>query len=169
MAHGARFCRVRGQQSHPEKMKAPNVSRAQGLFLNSRVLALAAIVLCAGIASAPMLHAQAPAAPPVPSGPDALEFDVADRLFRSNNFKGAADAFTKFLAKYKMLSPKSLDAKFRLAVSDLQEGLYEEGITHLRELIGNPKIDVAAREMAQILVAKGITSSRSVERAPTLR
>ena len=135
MAHGARLCRVRTQSSHSEKMKAPNLLRAQGLFLTSRRLALAALVLCAGIASAPMLHAQAPAAPPAPSSPDALEFDVADRLFRSNKFKEAAEAFTKFLAKYKMLSPRSLDAKFRLAVSNLQEGLYEEGTKQLQELI----------------------------------
>ena len=142
-------------------MKAPNVSRARGLFVKSSGLTLAAFVLCAGIASAPMLHAQAPAAPPAPSGPDALEFDVADRLFRGNKFKEAAVAFTKFLEKYKMLSPRSLDAKFRLAVSNLQEGLYEEGIKHLRELIGNPKIDVAARETAQLLVGKGITMKAS--------
>ena len=161
MAHGARLCRVRTQSSHSEKMKAPNLPRAQGLFLTSRRLALAAFVLCAGIASAPMLHAQAPAAPPGPSSPDALEFDVADRLFRSNKFKEAAEAFTKFLAKYKMLSPRSLDAKFRLAVSNLQEGLYEEGTKQLQELIGNPRIDQAAREMAQLLVAKGITMKAS--------
>lgn len=161
MAHGARFCRVLTQSSHSEKMKAPNLPRAQGLFLTSRRLALAAFVLSAGIASAPMLHAQAPAAPPAPSSPDALEFDVADRLFRSNKFKEAAEAFTKFLAKYKTLSPRSLDAKFRLAVSNLQEGLYEEGTKQLQELIANPRIDQAAREMAQLLVAKGITMKAS--------
>ncbi len=146
-------------------MKVPNFSRAGRLALKSDRLALAALVLCAGIAAAPVAHAQLPpkptAAPSAPSGPDVLEYDVAERLFRNNKFKEAGAAFTKFLAKYKMLSPKSLDAKFRLAVSNLQEGLYEEGITHLRELIGNPKIDQAAREMAQLLVAKGLTMKAS--------
>ncbi len=147
-------------------MKAPNVPAAGRPVSKSGKLArfLAALALCAGIAVVPMAHAQVPpkpGAPPVPSGPDALEYDVAERLFRSNKFKEAAEAFTKFLAKYKMLSPRSLDAKFRLAVSNLQEGLYEEGIKDLRELIGNPKIDVAARETAQLLVAKGITMKAS--------
>src|SRR5205823_6300886 len=36
-----------------------------------------------------------------------------------------------------------------------------EGIKHLHELIANPKIDVAEREMAQLLVAKGIMMKAS--------
>ena len=145
-------------------MKAPNFFIARGLHFKARGLAFAALALC-GLAIAPMAHAQTPpkpGAPPAPSGPDALEYDVAERLFRGNKFKEAAAAFTKFLEKYKMLSPRSLDAKFRLAVSDLQEGLYEEGIKHLRDLLDpKVKIDQAAREMAQLLVAKGITMKAS--------
>ena len=144
-------------------MKAPNLSRARGLVRQSRSLALAAIALCAAL-SAPVAHAQLPpkpAAPAAPSGPDALEYDVAERFYRGGKYKEAAAAFTKFLEKYKMLSPRSLDAKFHLAVANLQEGLYDEGLKLLRELIGNPKIDQSAREMAQLLVAKGITMKAS--------
>ncbi len=138
-------------------MKAQIVPRAARLVLKSGRLALAAVVLLGAIAAAPVLRAQAPPGPPVPSGPDALEYDVAERLYNTKKFKEASVAFEKFLAKYKMLSPKSLDAKFRLAASQLQEGLYDEAIRHLKELIANPKIDQSARETAQILVAKGLT------------
>ena len=133
-------------------MKAQNVSR-------SGRLVLAAIALLVSFATTPALRAQAP--PAAPSGPDALEYDAAERLFKENKFKEAADAFDKFLTKYKMLSPRSLDAKFHLAVSRVQEGLYDDAIKHLRELIVNPKIDVAAREMAQLLVAKSFTLKAS--------
>ena len=138
-------------------MKAQNISRAARLVRQSGRLTLAAVVLLGTIAAAPVLRAQTPPAPPAPSGPDALEYDVAERLYNQKKFKEAADAFEKFLAKYKMLSPKSRDAKFRLAVSLIQEGNYDDAIRHLKELIADPKIDQPAREMAQLLVAKGIT------------
>ena len=142
-------------------MKAQNSPRAGRLILGTGRLVLAAIMLLAGLAAAPVLRAQAPAPPAAPSGPDALEYDAAERLFKANKFKEAGDAFGKFLAKYKMLSPRSLDAKFHLAVALVQEGQYDEAITHLRELITNPKIDLAAREMAQLLVAKSLTMKAS--------
>ena len=167
MAHDACFCRLR-RQSAPRNMKAQNSPRAGRLILGAgrfllrpRRLVLAAIMLLASLAAAPVLRTQAPAPPAAPSGPDALEYDAAERLFKANKFKEAGDAFGKFLAKYKMLSPRSLDAKFHLAVALVQEGQYDEAITHLRELITNPKIDLAAREMAQLLVAKSLTMKAS--------
>ena len=132
-------------------MKAQNVTRAGRLIL-------AAATLVVTSAPSPVLLAQAPppGAKPVTS-PDALEYDAAEKLFAAGKFKEAADAFEKFFIKYKMLSPRSLDAKFRLAVARVQEGLYDDAIRHLRELIANVKIDPAAREMAQLLVAKSLT------------
>ena len=133
-------------------MKAPNVSRAGRL-------AVASITLLAGFIAPPLLRAQAP--PPQQLGPDGQEYNAAEKLFTEGKFKEAADAFDKFLAKYKMQSPRSLDAKFRLAVARVQEGLYDDAIRHLRELITNPKIDASAREMAQLLVAKSLTLKAS--------
>src|SRR5436309_5153658 len=104
-------------------MKAQNVTRAGRLVL-------AATTLLVTIAAAPVLRAQAPPAAPAVNSPDALEYDAAEKLFRANKFKEAADAFDKFLVKYKMLSPRSLDAKFRLAVALVQEGLYDDAIRH---------------------------------------
>ncbi len=121
-------------------------------------LVLSTAILAAGITAGPLLHAQAP--PAVPGGlqaPDAREFDAADALFRAGKFKEAGEAFDKFLEKYKMLSPRSLDAKFRLAISRVQEGLYDDALRHLRELVANQKIDVSAREMAQLLIGKSLT------------
>ena len=136
-------------------MKAQNVTRAGRLILAATAL----VVTCA---TAPVSLAQAPApgGKPVTSA-DALEYDAAERLFNAGKFKEAADAFDAFFVKYKMLSPRSLDAKFRLAVARVQEGLYDDAIKHLRELIVNPKIDAAAREMAQLLVAKSLTLKAS--------
>ena len=136
-------------------MKAQNVMRATRLIL-------AATTLVVIHATAPVLRAQAPppGAKPVTS-PDGLDYDAAEKLFAAGKFKEAADAFDKFFAKYKMASPRSLDAKFRLAVARVQEGLYDDAIKHLRELIANPKIDAAAREMAQLLVAKSLTLKAS--------
>ncbi len=123
-------------------------------------LILAATALLILGATAPVALAQAPGGKPVVS-PDSLEYEAAERLFNAGKFKEAAEAFEAFFAKYKMLSPRSLDAKFRLAVARVQEGLYDDAIRHLRELIANPKIDVAAREMAQLLVAKSLTLKAS--------
>ena len=142
-------------------MNAQNVSRARRPLLESGRLILAATTLLVSFAAAPAVRAQAPPAAPAARGPDALEYDVAERLFKENKFKEAADAFDKFLTKYKMLSPRSPDAKFRLAVARVQEGLYDDAIRHLRELIANPKIDPASREMAQFLVAKSLTIKAS--------
>ena len=135
-------------------MKAQNVTRAGRLTI-------AATTLVVTLVAAPVLRAQAPPGAPPVTSPDAREYDAAEAFFRASKFKEAADAFDKFLAKYKMLSPRSLDAKFRLAVSLVQEGLYDDAIRHLRELIANVKIDPAAREMAQLLVAKSLTMKAS--------
>lgn len=142
-------------------MKAPNVSRAGRL-------AVASVTLLAGFIAPPLLRAQAPPAVPAQqNGPDAQEYAVAEKFFNEGKFKEAADAFDKFLVKYKMLSPRSLDAKFRLAVARVQEGLYDDAVKHLRELIANPKIDAASREMAQLLVAKSLTLKASKMPADT--
>jgi TolA-binding protein len=131
-------------------MKAQKATRAGRLILP-------AIALAVVTAAAPVLRAQAPPPAPALTASDAKEYEAADALFRANKFKEAGDAFEKFLEKYKMLSPRSLDAKFRLAVARVQEGLYDDAIRHLRELIANQKIEAPAREMAQLLVAKSLT------------
>jgi TolA-binding protein len=143
-------------------MKALNPTRAGRLIL-------AATTLLAATTVTPVLRAQAPPPAPAVNSPDGRDFDAAEALFRAasagkgdpNKFKEAAEAFEKFLEKYKMLSPKSLDAKFRLAIARLQEGLHDDAIRHLRELIANQKIEMAAREMAQLLVAKALTMKAS--------
>jgi TolA-binding protein len=133
-------------------MNAQKSPRSTRLFIPAALVAAAFTA-----ANIPALLAQAPPAAPAITAGDARDFEAADELFRQNKFKEAADAFEKFQAKYKGLSPRSLDAKFRLAVSYVQQGLYDDAIRHLRELIANQKVDVAAREMAQLLVAKSIT------------
>lgn len=130
-------------------MKAHNPTRAARL-------AIAAAALLGCISAAPRLHAQAAPERPV-TAPDAKDYEAAEALFRAGKFTEAAESFEKFLGKYKMFSPRSLDAKFRLAVARVQLAQYEEAIRHLREVMANPKIDAAAREMAQLLVAKALT------------
>ena len=139
-------------------MKAQNVSGAGRLILGSARVALVAAALLTGSFTAPVSLAQAPA---VATGPDAIEYNAAEKLFNAKKFSEAGDAFDKFLAKYKMLSPKSLDAKFRLAISRVQVEQYDDAVKHLRELITNPKIDVGARETAQLLVGKSLTMKAS--------
>jgi len=111
------------------------------------------LVAALAVVNVAQLQAQAP---PVSAG-DAKDYEAADELFGKKKFKEAAEALEKFLEKYKMFSPRSPDAKFRLAVSYVQLGSYDDAVKHLRELIANPKIEVPAREMAQLLVAKSIT------------
>ncbi len=121
-------------------------------------LVLSTAIFAASVAAGPLLHAQAPAAAPGGlQAPDARDYDAADALFRAGKFKDAGEAFEKFLEKYKMLSPRSLDAKFRLSIARVQEGLYDDALRHLRELVANQKIDVSAREMAQLLIGKSLT------------
>ncbi|MEO6788273.1 MAG: tetratricopeptide repeat protein [Chthoniobacteraceae bacterium] len=138
-------------------MKAKNFARAGRLIIAAGAFALTTAAPSALLAQAP----------PVNNAPDAKEYEAADALFRAGKFKDAVAAFEKFLEKYKMLSPRSLDAKFRLAIASVQEGLYDDAIRHLRELISNPKIDPAAREMAQLLVAKSLTLKASKAPADT--
>ena len=132
------------------------------IFTRTGRLIVTAIAFALAAAATPVLRAQAP---PSNLSPDGKDFEAADGLFRAGKFKEAGAAFEKFFAKYKMLSPRSLDAKFRLAITYVQQGLYEDAIRHLRELIGNPKIAPEAREMASLLVAKSLTLKAS--KAPT--
>ncbi len=126
-------------------------------FRNHRLL-LACTGALSFVAVAPLpVSAQLPTPPaPVTAG-DAKEFEAAEALFRGQKWKEAVDAFEKFLAKYKMLSPKSLDVKFHLAVAYVQSEDYANGVKGLKELIANPKVEPAAKEMAQLLIAKSLT------------
>ena len=121
-----------------------------------RLLA-ATLVLASAALHSPGLLAQAPPATPAVTAGDAKEYQAAEDLFTAGKFKEAADRFEKFLEKYKMFSPRSLDAKFRLSIADVQQGLYDDALRHLRDLIAHPKVDAPAKEMAQLLVAKSIT------------
>ena len=134
-------------------MKVKNVSR-----LNRLIASAAAVVFASTILDAPRLLAQLPPAAPAVTAGDAKDYEAAEKLFEAGNFKVAANLFTAFLEKYKMFSPRSLDAKFRLAIAYINLGLYDEAIKPLQDLIANPKVDPAAKEMAQLLVAKSITS-----------
>ena len=102
-------------------------------------------------------NAQLPAPPaPVTSG-DAKDFDAASALMDQKKTKEAMQAFEKFLEKYKMLSPRSLDAKFKLAVCYILEGDYDSPVRHLKEILANPKIEAPGKEAAQLLIAKSVT------------
>ena len=133
-------------------MKPFNVSRLPRLLAAASTSAFAMAIL-----NAPPLLAQAPPPAPAVTAGDAKEYETLEALFNQGKFKEAADGFEKFLAKYKMFSPRSLDAKFRLAIADVQQEQYEDALRHLRDLIGNPKVEVGPKEMAQLLVAKSIT------------
>ncbi len=126
-------------------------------FRNHRlILACTAVFTFAAVAPMPS-SAQLPTPPaPVTAG-DAKEFENAEAFFRAQKWKEAVDAFEKFLAKYKMLSPKSLDVKFHLAVAYVQSEDYANGVKGLKELIANPKVEPAAKEVAQLLIAKSLT------------
>jgi len=134
-------------------MKASKASRL------GRPLAASALVFTSTVLLPATLRAQAPPQVPVPAvtAGDAKEYEAAEKLFEANDFKTAADLLGKFLEKYKMFSPRSLDAKFRLAIANVQLGNYDEALKHLRDLIAHPKVDVAAKEMAQLLIAKSLT------------
>ena len=105
----------------------------------------------------PTVHAQLPTPPPAVTSGDAKDFDAASALMDQKKTKEAMQAFEKFLEKYKMQSPKSLDAKFKLAVCYILEGDYDSPIRHLKEIIANPKIEPAGKETAQLLIAKSVT------------
>jgi TolA-binding protein len=124
----------------------------------SWILAVASAVSILSMSvNPPRAFAQAaPGEAPI-TAPDAREYKAAEDLFTQGQFKEAADRFEKFLEKYKMLSPRSLDAKFRLAIAYVQQALYDDASRHLKELIANPKVEVAAKEMAQLLIAKSLT------------
>ena len=124
------------------------------------IAAASAAVFAFTALHSPALLAQikpaAPGTPPVTAG-DAKEYEAAEALFNAGKFKEAADAFEKFIEKYKMFSPRSLDAKFRLSIADVQDGRYEDALRHLRDLIANAKVEPPAKEMAQLLIAKSLT------------
>ena len=101
-------------------------------------------------------HSSGQAPPPVTSA-DAQDYKAAEDLFNASKFKEATELFEKFLEKYKMLSPKSLDAKFRLAFCYLRQELYDDAMRLLKELIADKKVEVAAKEMAQSLMGKALT------------
>ena len=128
-------------------------------IVHSRIRLFTASAILAGTVALlqPALFAQlAPPAPAVTAG-DAREFDAASALMEQKKHKEAVVAFEKFLEKYKMLSPKSLDAKFKLAVCYILTEDYDSPIRHLKEIINNPKIEAPGREAAQMLIAKSIT------------
>ena len=128
-------------------------------IIRSRISLLTASAILTGSAALllPPLHAQLPTPPPAVTSSDAKEFDAASALMDQKNYKGAMKGFEKFLEKYKMLSPKSLDAKFKLAVCYIQEGDYDSPLRHLKEIIANPKIEPPGKEAAQMLIAKSAT------------
>jgi TolA-binding protein len=127
------------------------------LAVRTTVLALA--VSCSVLVPAVTVQAQAPAAPqPLTSG-DAKEYMAAEELFNAQKWPEAMQAFEKFRNKYKMLSPFSVDAHFRLGVAYLQQQkpLHAEAVAVFRALIANQKVDPAIKEQAQLLIAKAIT------------
>ena len=128
-------------------------------IIRSRISLLTASAILTGSAALllPPLHAQLPTPPPAVTSSDAKEFDAASALMDQKNFKEAMKGFEKFLEKYKMLSPKSLDAKFKLAVCYIQVGDYDSPLRHLKEIIANPKIEAPGKEAAQMLIAKSAT------------
>ncbi len=128
-------------------------------LIRSHFSIVTATAILAGSAALllPSLHAQLPTPPPAVTSGDAKAFDAASALMDQKKTKEAMQAFEKFLETYKMQSPKSLDAKFKLAVCYILEGDYDSPIRHLKEIIANPKIEPAGKETAQLLIAKSIT------------
>ena len=115
------------------------------------LLASTFALLLAALVFTPQLHAQLPAPPaPVTAG-DAKEFEAADALFQAGKWKEAQTAFERFVEKYKLLSPRSRDAKFRLGIAAIQTKAFEEGIKHLRDLIADKNVDPTAKEMGEDL------------------
>lgn len=123
-----------------------------------RLLANAAIAAFAALAFAPIPHTSAQQPAPVTAA-DAKEFDAADALFQEGKVKEAMAAFERFREKYKGLSPKSLDATFRLALCYLrvEPPLYDDAVRELRGLIENKRVAEAVKEMAQLNIAKAKT------------
>ena len=130
--------------------------------LSHRLAAGTAAVALAFSAAAlvPVVQAQIPAPPaPVTAG-DAKEFEAADALFQATKWQEAMVAFEKFRDKYKGMSPRSIDANFRLAICYLQQQpkpLTREAVGTLKKLMENPKFEPAGKEQAQLLIAKAIT------------
>lgn len=130
--------------------------------LSHRLAAGTAAVALAFSAAAliPTVQAQAPVPPaPVTAG-DAKEYEAADALFMEGKYQEAMVAFEKFTTKYKMLSPRSIDAHFRLALCYLQQKpkpMTSEAVAILRKLMENPKFEPAGKEQAQLLIAKAFT------------
>ncbi len=122
----------------------------------------AAVALAISAAAlVPTVQAQAPAPPAPLTAGDAKEFEAAAALFNEGKWEEAMKAFEAFRNKYKMLSPRSLDAHFMLSICYLQQKprpLTKEAVSTLRLLLADKKfVDPASREQAQLLIAKAYT------------
>src|SRR5690349_5269161 len=123
----------------------------------------AAVALAISAATlVPQVQAQAPAPPPAPvTAGDAKEFEAAAALFNEGKWEEAMKALEAFRNKYKLLSPRSLDAHYMLAITYLQQKprpLTKESVSVLRALLADKKfVDPASREQAQLLIAKAYT------------
>ena len=118
------------------------------------IAAAAALALSSTVLHPRGLLAQAP---PAVTAADAKDYEAAEKPFNEGRYKEAAALFEKFLEKYGLLSPKSLDAKYRIAIAYAQTEHYDEAVGHLRQFIANQRVALEAKAMAQLLIAKTLT------------
>ena len=128
-------------------------------IVHSRICLITVGAILAGSAAIlqPTLLAQAPPPPAAPKGGDAAAFDAASALMDQKKNKEAVVAFEKFLQTYKMQSPRSVDAQFKLAVCYIITEDYDSPIKLLKAIIANPKVEAPGKEAAQMLIAKSFT------------
>ncbi len=126
---------------------------------NTRRLSASAAAAVLALFACSQVSAQLP--PPVQPAArgDANEFEAADALLTAGKYREAMEAFEKFQAKYKGFSPKSLDVTFRLAVCymKLEKPMFDDAVRELGGLIKNPRVVPAAKELAQLYIAKALT------------
>lgn len=127
-------------------------------IVHSRICLVAASAILVGSAAIfqPTLLAQAPP-PAAPKGGDAGAFEDASALMDQKKNKEAVVAFEKFLEKYKMQSPRSIDAQFKLAVCYILTEDFDSPIKLLKSIIENTKVEAPGKEAAQMLIAKSYT------------
>lgn len=121
-------------------------------------IAKAVAVALAAFAPAPLLFAQAPAAPPPVTSADGKGAEAIRGMANENKWTEVMKAAEKFLGQYKDASPFSREVRYYLALAYLrQDKMQDDAVREFRKLLTDPKITPDVKEQAQMLIAKAFT------------
>ncbi len=121
-------------------------------------IAKAVALALAAFAPAPVLFAQAPAAPPPVTSADGKAADAVRALVGEGKWPETMKEAEKFMAQYKENSPFSRDVRYYLALAYLrQKGMQDDAVREFRKLLADAKVTPDVKEQAQMLIAKAFT------------